>query len=73
MIKLLFRHGVACKNKNSCVPCKRMWALLRMHARNCRDPQCRVPKCRYVNLSYLVLLVKNDFSSRKVDDFFLMM
>ncbi|CDY51908.1 BnaC03g73710D [Brassica napus] len=46
MIKLLFRHGVACKNKNSCVPCKRMWALLRMHARNCRDPQCRVPKCR---------------------------
>ncbi|CAN7117420.1 hypothetical protein BRARA_C03444 [Brassica rapa] len=46
MIKLLFRHGVACKNRNSCVPCKRMWALLRMHARNCRDPQCRVPKCR---------------------------
>ncbi|CAH8381540.1 unnamed protein product [Eruca vesicaria subsp. sativa] len=46
MIKLLFRHGVACKNRNSCVPCKRMWALFRMHARNCRDLQCRVPKCR---------------------------
>ncbi|KAL0855182.1 hypothetical protein Bca101_060334 [Brassica carinata] len=46
MIKLLFRHGVVCKNRNSCIPCKRMWALFRMHSRNCRDPQCRVPKCR---------------------------
>ncbi|XP_018491142.2 histone acetyltransferase HAC5 [Raphanus sativus] len=46
MIKLLVRHGVACKNRNSCVPCKRMWSLFRMHSRNCRDLQCRVPKCR---------------------------
>uniref|UniRef100_A0A1J3G8C8 histone acetyltransferase n=1 Tax=Noccaea caerulescens TaxID=107243 RepID=A0A1J3G8C8_NOCCA len=45
MIKILFRHGVACKTRG-CVHCKRMWALFRMHARNCRDPQCRVPKCR---------------------------
>ncbi|ESQ48727.1 hypothetical protein EUTSA_v10019887mg [Eutrema salsugineum] len=45
MIKILFRHGVACKTRG-CIHCKRMWALFRMHARNCRDPQCRVPKCR---------------------------
>ncbi|KAL0743803.1 hypothetical protein Bca4012_085316 [Brassica carinata] len=45
IVKLLIRHGVTCKNR-ACNTCKRMWDLLRMHARSCRDPQCTIPKCR---------------------------
>ncbi|CAF2155455.1 histone acetyltransferase HAC5 [Brassica napus] len=46
-IKLLVRHGLVCKTKGKgCIHCKKMWAIFRMHARNCRDSQCRVPKCR---------------------------
>ncbi|CAE5967059.1 unnamed protein product [Arabidopsis arenosa] len=44
-IKGLIRHGLACKTRG-CSHCKKMWALFRMHSRNCRDPQCKVPKCR---------------------------
>ncbi|XP_018489295.1 histone acetyltransferase HAC5 [Raphanus sativus] len=45
IIKRLMNHGVTCK-KRVCNPCKRMWDLFHMHARNCRDPQCSIPKCR---------------------------
>ncbi|KAJ0242438.1 Histone acetyltransferase HAC5 [Hirschfeldia incana] len=46
-IKLLVRHGLVCKTKGKgCAHCKKMWAIFRLHARNCRDSQCRVPKCR---------------------------
>ncbi|CAN8259549.1 unnamed protein product [Cochlearia groenlandica] len=44
-IKILLRHGIACKIRG-CNHCKKMWFILRMHARNCRDAQCRVPKCK---------------------------
>ncbi|KAK9734107.1 hypothetical protein RND81_04G115600 [Saponaria officinalis] len=47
-VKGLFRHGIQCKTRASggCVLCKRMWYLLQLHARACKESQCHVPRCR---------------------------
>jgi E1A/CREB-binding protein len=47
-VKGLFRHGINCKIRASggCGNCKRMWYLLQLHARSCKESGCRVPRCR---------------------------
>ncbi|KAL8230991.1 hypothetical protein R6Q57_000769 [Mikania cordata] len=47
-VKGLFRHGINCKIRASggCVLCKKMWYLLQLHARACKESQCHVPRCR---------------------------
>ncbi|GMN48158.1 hypothetical protein TIFTF001_017334 [Ficus carica] len=47
-VKGLFRHGIQCKTRASggCVLCKRMWYLLQLHARACKESECHVPRCR---------------------------
>ena len=82
-VKGLFRHGIQCKTRASggCVLCKRMWYLLQLHARACKESECHVPRCRFVNqpfiksqslfltlvsLSFLLLMIsKFDFISGK--------
>lgn len=46
-MKNLLLHGETCKTKHSggCNVCKRIWTLLQIHARQCKDPKCLVPKC----------------------------
>ncbi|KAK1433395.1 hypothetical protein QVD17_10305 [Tagetes erecta] len=47
-VKGLFRHGISCKTRASggCVLCKKMWYLLQLHARACKESKCHVPRCR---------------------------
>ncbi|XP_010476788.1 PREDICTED: histone acetyltransferase HAC12-like isoform X1 [Camelina sativa] len=46
-VKGLFRHGLRCKIRASggCVLCKKMWYLLQLHARACKESKCDVPRC----------------------------
>ncbi|CAM8955926.1 unnamed protein product [Rhodiola kirilowii] len=47
-VKGLFRHGITCKTRASggCGVCKKMWYLLQLHARACKESECHVPRCR---------------------------
>jgi hypothetical protein len=49
-MKNLLRHGQTCQKKvrGGCNICRRIWALLQIHARGCRAPygKCPVPRCR---------------------------
>jgi E1A/CREB-binding protein len=46
-MKGLLKHGSQCKIKagGGCNVCKRIWALLQIHARQCKQQQCPVPNC----------------------------
>lgn len=46
-MKGLLQHGEKCTTKaqGGCNICKRIWTLLQIHARQCKDPKCPVPKC----------------------------
>ncbi|RLN79171.1 hypothetical protein BBJ28_00008956 [Nothophytophthora sp. Chile5] len=46
-MKELMRHGAQCKQRayGGCTICRRVWALLQLHARQCRQYQCKVPRC----------------------------
>lgn len=48
-MKALLRHGARCtvRATGGCHVCKRIWALLQIHARQCRmrREQCPVPRC----------------------------
>lgn len=46
-MKSLLKHGDACQTKHSggCNVCRRIYTLLQIHARQCKDPKCPVPKC----------------------------
>ena len=46
-VKALFRHGLGCQRRASggCVLCKKMWYLLQIHARACKESNCAVPRC----------------------------
>lgn len=47
-MKNLLQHGSKCtiKVQGGCNVCRRIWALLQIHARQCRRADCRVPRCR---------------------------
>ncbi|KAJ4879380.1 Histone acetyltransferase HAC12 [Raphanus sativus] len=46
-VKSLFRHGLGCQRRASggCVLCRKMWYLLQIHARACKESNCAVPRC----------------------------
>ncbi|XP_010929436.2 probable histone acetyltransferase HAC-like 1 isoform X1 [Elaeis guineensis] len=47
-VKGLFRHGILCKIRASggCQMCKKMWYLLQIHSRACKESNCHVPRCK---------------------------
>ncbi|CAK7339773.1 unnamed protein product [Dovyalis caffra] len=47
-MKGVFQHGMLCKTRASggCILCKKMWYLLQLHARSCKESECYVPHCR---------------------------
>mmetsp|Transcript_10188 Transcript_10188/g.33388 ORF Transcript_10188/g.33388 Transcript_10188/m.33388 type:complete len:1160 (-) Transcript_10188:777-4256(-) len=47
-MKNLLKHGATCTTRvqGGCAICRRIWALLQIHARQCRRDSCLVPKCR---------------------------
>jgi len=46
-MKDLMRHGATCTTRvqGGCAICRRIWALLQIHARQCTRGSCPVPKC----------------------------
>ena len=46
-MKGLLKHGNQCQVKaaGGCQICKRIWALLQLHARQCKTNSCLVPNC----------------------------
>eukprot|EP00977_Amphora_coffeiformis_P009075 scaffold2062_cov166-Amphora_coffeaeformis.AAC.3 len=46
-MKGLLKHGEQCRIKGTggCNVCKRIWALLQIHARQCKAKTCHVPNC----------------------------
>ncbi|GAX16081.1 E1A/CREB-binding protein [Fistulifera solaris] len=46
-MKGLLKHGSQCQIKatGGCNVCKRIWALLQIHARQCKTVNCAVPNC----------------------------
>jgi len=46
-MKGLLKHGASCQVKavGGCHICKRIWALLQIHARQCKQTICPVPNC----------------------------
>ncbi|KAG9128859.1 hypothetical protein Leryth_009637 [Lithospermum erythrorhizon] len=66
-VKRLFRHGIQCKVRASggCVLCKRMWHLLQLHARACKESECCVPRCRDLK-DHLKRLQQQSESRRRV-------
>lgn len=49
-MKGLLKHGAQCQIKaaGGCNVCKRIWALLQIHARQCKTKVCRVPNCMLI-------------------------
>ncbi|CAM9200709.1 unnamed protein product [Chrysoparadoxa australica] len=47
-MKGLLAHGTTCTQRagGGCPICRRIWALLQIHARQCRAENCAVPKCK---------------------------
>mmetsp|Transcript_24295 Transcript_24295/g.52048 ORF Transcript_24295/g.52048 Transcript_24295/m.52048 type:complete len:207 (+) Transcript_24295:318-938(+) len=53
-MKGLLKHGASCKIKanGGCNVCKRTWALLQIHARQCKAENCPVPNCMAIRERY---------------------
>jgi hypothetical protein len=49
-MKNLLKHGDTCPIKASggCNVCKRIWTLLQIHAKQCKEANCPVPKCHAI-------------------------
>ena len=48
-MKALLKHGASCNLRaaRGCQICRRIWALLQIHARHCKtQDKCPVPRCR---------------------------
>ncbi|KAK9002273.1 hypothetical protein V6N11_024957 [Hibiscus sabdariffa] len=48
LIKRLFYHSKACTTRviGGCRHCNKIWFMLKLHARDCRESDCVVPRCR---------------------------
>ncbi|GMH70233.1 hypothetical protein TrST_g12427 [Triparma strigata] len=57
-MKGLLKHGRSCQiqAKGGCHVCKRIWALLQLHARQCKARNCSVPSCDAIRESARRLL-----------------
>ncbi|KAL4627790.1 hypothetical protein ACB092_05G190900 [Castanea dentata] len=64
-VKGLFNHGKRCKISatGGCVLCKKMWYLLQLHARGCKESVCHVPRCR--DLKEHIRMLKQESDSRQ--------
>ncbi|KAM4112413.1 hypothetical protein ACJW30_05G138200 [Castanea mollissima] len=64
-VKRLFNHGIHCKisTTGGCVLCKKMWYLLQLHARGCKESVCHVPRCR--DLKEHIRMRKQESDSRQ--------
>ena len=53
-MKGLLKHGTTCKVKanGGCELCKRIWALLQIHAKQCKQENCPVPNCMAIRERY---------------------
>ena len=54
-MKDLLRHEQECtvKSIGGCMSCKRIWALVHIHARQCQNhDSCHIPHCREVSSRY---------------------
>lgn len=53
-MKGLLKHGTTCKVKanGGCNVCKRIWALLQIHAKQCKQDNCPVPNCMAIRERY---------------------
>jgi E1A/CREB-binding protein len=49
-MKGILRHGAGCpiKARGGCLVCSRIWALIQIHAGQCKNWACSVPECRAV-------------------------
>ncbi|XP_078148849.1 putative histone acetyltransferase HAC-like 3 isoform X1 [Carex rostrata] len=49
-MKLLFKHAVLCKVRQSggCSICKKVWYLMQLHCSSCQDLNCKVARCREI-------------------------
>ncbi|CAL4966502.1 unnamed protein product [Urochloa decumbens] len=47
-LKSLFHHGTRCETRSSggCRLCRKMWSLIQLHAKACKESQCNMPRCR---------------------------
>ena len=47
-LKSVFHHGKNCQTRasNGCRLCKKMWSIIQLHARACKEAECSVPRCR---------------------------
>ncbi|CAM8954327.1 unnamed protein product [Rhodiola kirilowii] len=65
-VKGLFRHGMTCKTRASggCGVCKKMWYLLQIHARACKESECHVPRCRDLKIHMKRLQQQSDSRRR---------
>ncbi|KAI4347433.1 hypothetical protein L6164_008247 [Bauhinia variegata] len=66
-VKGLFRHGIQCKTLASggCALCKKMWYLLQLHSRACKESKCcPVPRCREMK-EHLMRLQQQSDSRRR--------
>lgn len=65
-MKGLLRHGQDCKQKaaGGCNVCKRIWTLLQIHARQCKEDKCPVPKCLAIRERFRQIQVQQ----RAMDD-----
>ncbi|KQK17450.1 probable histone acetyltransferase HAC-like 1 isoform X1 [Brachypodium distachyon] len=47
-VKRLFKHAMICKIRaaKGCKVCQKMWSLLQLHARACKESKCSIPRCR---------------------------
>uniref|UniRef100_A0A6S8EDF0 histone acetyltransferase n=1 Tax=Aureoumbra lagunensis TaxID=44058 RepID=A0A6S8EDF0_9STRA len=57
-MKNLLKHGASCsiRVQGGCAICRRIWALLQIHARQCRRENCVVPKCRQLKEQFRALI-----------------
>lgn len=61
-MKNLLAHGHKCQVKvqGGCNVCRRIWALLQIHAKQCRRDNCLVPKCRVLREQLRAIELQQD-------------
>ncbi|WCJ25417.1 Histone acetyltransferase HAC12 [Euphorbia peplus] len=47
-MKRLFYHSSKCKTgvRGGCIPCHKVWYIVKLHVRNCDQIDCCIPRCR---------------------------
>ncbi|MCL7024325.1 hypothetical protein MKW94_012128 [Papaver nudicaule] len=65
-IKEFYFHGVLCIKRASggCILCKKVWYILQLHARSCKNSECHVPRCRDLK-EHLKMLQDQYYNQRK--------